>query len=416
MTKPTNITILPELAAWFRNHTPEEAAKFEHNLKTAGTILDSIKWARITLDDGKVVETPLDGHQRFMACQRYGIPIPDDKWELIETVTTIRQARKWMRDWQFGRRNWSPNEMALQAAQEYEEEKLVSGARTDLHGKKVDTAKAVAARYGKTDRWVREAVAFANAVNEIKDNVGIDFPAELIQDEKPALTRDQIVAIAQAPDDVQREALELVKKRNAAGVTNLLQKAQRRIEGTGHAPPIETKPTVSKFDLSSLVYSIDTWSMEMVRGYNPVSDVRAASYLSTHLPSALEKLIVLAEENGLAGDVLDAYVTRRLEAMGVTLRQARQEAPQGGDAALPARNTTQPAVAAPEPPAAEREANGDAGLRERLTLRLQDRMGSTGMASVAAEIGVAPQTLKCVLDGNPMQARTRAKVKAWLDA
>ena len=43
--KPSNITILPELAAWFRNHKPEEAAKFEQNLKAAGTILDTIKWA-----------------------------------------------------------------------------------------------------------------------------------------------------------------------------------------------------------------------------------------------------------------------------------------------------------------------------------------------------------------------------------
>ena len=34
--KPSNITILPELAAWFRNHKPEEAAKFEQNLKAAG--------------------------------------------------------------------------------------------------------------------------------------------------------------------------------------------------------------------------------------------------------------------------------------------------------------------------------------------------------------------------------------------
>ena len=62
---------------------PEEAAKFEHNLNAAGTILDTIKWATLTLDNGKTVEAVLDGHQRMLACQRLGIAIPDDKWEHI---------------------------------------------------------------------------------------------------------------------------------------------------------------------------------------------------------------------------------------------------------------------------------------------------------------------------------------------
>ena len=259
----------------------------------------------------------IDGHQRMLTCKRLGIPIPDDKWELIESVTTIRDARRWMRDWQAGRRNWSPNEMALQAAEEYEEEKLAQGARTDLRGKAAtDTAKQVGERYGKTDRWVREAVAFSNAVRVLRDNVGVDFPDELVQDERPPLTRDQVVAIAQAPADVQREALELVRKRNSADVIKVLGRAQRLLEGTAQrrSDKNDDKPAVSKFDLATLVYTIDTWSMEMVQGYNPVTDVRAASYLTMHLPSAIEKLIALAEANGLAGDVLDAYVARRIAA------------------------------------------------------------------------------------------------------
>ena len=136
--------------------------------------------------NGATVESVIDGHQRMLTCNRLGIPIPDDKWELIESVTTIRDARSWMRDWQAGRRNWSPNEMALQAAEEYEEEKLAPGSpdRSARQGG-TDTAKQVGERYGKTDRWVREAVAFSNAVRALRDNVGVDFPEELVQDEKP---------------------------------------------------------------------------------------------------------------------------------------------------------------------------------------------------------------------------------------
>jgi hypothetical protein len=96
-----------------------------------------------------------------------------------------------MRDWRGGRRNWSPNEMALQAAEEYEEERLESGTRTDLRGEKTDTARIVGERYGKTDRWVREAVGFAKAVKVIQDNAGIDFPDELIQDQPRPANRDR---------------------------------------------------------------------------------------------------------------------------------------------------------------------------------------------------------------------------------
>jgi hypothetical protein len=43
---------------------------------------------------------------------------------------------------------------------------------------------------------------------------------------------------------------------------------------------------VSRFDLGDLVHLIDSWSLEMVQAYNPVTDIRAATYLSTHLAGA----------------------------------------------------------------------------------------------------------------------------------
>jgi hypothetical protein len=215
----------------------------------------------------------------------------------------------------------------------------LSGTRTDLRGKpKTDTAKEVGARYGKTDRWVLDAVSFANAVNALKDNVGPAFPEELVQDERPALTRDQVVLLAQAPGDIQREALELVRKRNEAGINSVIEKAKRAIGGTARART-ESKSALSKFDLASLVFSLDSWSTEMVESYNPTTDARAMSYLSTHLGGALHKLIVLAESTGNlgAGQVLDDYVARRMQALQAT--------------AVPASEPLEPeieAVAAPE--------------------------------------------------------------------
>ena len=57
--------------------------------------------------------------------------------------------------------------------------------------------------------------------------------------------------------------------------------------------------------------------------YNPVTDVRATMHLQAHLPGALHKLITLAEANGLAGDVLDAYVEGRVQSVSRRCVQTR---------------------------------------------------------------------------------------------
>jgi hypothetical protein len=303
---PKHITILPELAAWFRNLNEAEAATLEANLTRDG-LLDTLKWARITRNGAEVVETIVDGHQRWLACQRLRIEIPAEKWELIEGVTTIREARKWMYDFQAGRRNWSPNEVALMAAQEYEDERIASGERTDLAGKEaIDTAEKVGARWKKTGRWVRDAAAFAKAVKTLSNTIGIDAQTELLQD-APPINRDTVVALAQAPEHVQREAWELVKKRNTRGVASILTAAQKRVEGGDARPvPAGNKPAIKHFDLAELIEQInDGWSEESVRAYNPVVDTAAAARLTAHLSGALRKLVILAECSGLAGDVLE---------------------------------------------------------------------------------------------------------------
>jgi hypothetical protein len=65
--------------------------------------------------------------------------------------------------------------------------------------------------------------------------------------------------------------------------------------------------------------------------------------------------------------------------------------------------------------AAAERAQPAAGHR-RQNDRLADRMGDTGLASTAAAIGMSVRTLKSFLAGNPVYARTREKIAAYLDA
>jgi Protein of unknown function (DUF3102) len=88
-----------------------------------------------------------------------------------------------------------------------------------------------------------------------------------------------------------------------------------------------------------------------------------------------------------------------------------------------AKNAAQEAEAEPaaddatERPAAEQDASPadpDAELRQRLVDRLADRMGSTGMATVAAQIGVGASTLNTFLRGGKVYAKTRKAIEAYL--
>jgi hypothetical protein len=207
---------------------------------------------------------------------------------------------------------------------------------------------------------------------------------------------------------VQREALELVKKRNAAGFDSVLDKA-RRVIGTGGARvkkrnKSDDKPAPSKFDLATLVYTVDTWSMDMVKAYNPVTEARAMAYLHTHLPGAIEKLISLAEANGLAGDVLDAYVARRMAAL-----RAAQEAAQDELASGQQDGNLEPAEGsgADDP---------DADLRQRLRDFMDAHHGGRSTASVAGRIGIGAGTLKVFLEGDRIYAKTRTAIEAYLTA
>ena len=277
------------------------------------------------------------------------------------------------------------------------------GARTDLRGKPaVDTAEAIGQRYGKTGRWVRDAWS-SEAVDRLRDNVGIDFPNELVQQPDPGVSREQVIVLSKAPAEVQREALELVKKRNKAGIAERGRQGQASDRGGGATKTVQDKaPEAARFDLANLVQQIDKWSVEAVLAYNPVADVCAATHLQVHLPGALHKLITLAEANGLAGDVLDQYVEGRVASVSWRWRHSDQPEPEPTEE-LGDELDRQDAAPA-----------GDDDLRRRLGDRLPDTPGSTGRARVASEIGISLPTLKSFLAGNAISARTRARIEAYL--
>ena len=153
------------------------------------------------------------------------------------------------------------------------------------------------------------------------------------------------------------------------------------------------KPASDRYDLATLIYLIDSRSEDMVRVYNPVIDVRAASYLSSHLAGALAKVIILVEVNGFGGEVLDAYVARRVMAA----RRAQEAA----------QKAEEPGVGGG---GADQEDGAAQDDLEAFVRRLEDAMGDATQKSFARRLGVSIPTLTKILAHKPVRASTREQI------
>jgi hypothetical protein len=394
MTKPKHITIMPELADWLDPLEHTELALLKEQIARDG-LIDPICWAPITRPDGTTAEAILDGHHRYAVCREVGAEIPASKWRRIEGVGTITEARRWMYEKQAGRRNWSPNRQAVAVAALYEEAKIESGRRTDVHGGgKVDTAEVIGEQFKITGRAVRDCVRFVDALDKITDAVGVDARAALLS-HRPPIGRETVIELAEAPNDLRRDAWEQVVKRNTAGVKAILSKAKRaeRQQPPGSAPRATAGTAMARYDLADLVRLIATnWPVERLEEYAPNYPQQVT--IEAHADSALRSLIWIAEHHGWGEAALDQYRG--------TLEEEVEPVP---DAA------GEP-IAAPEPPGAEQVGNGEADLRQRLAAVL-DQLGMSA-ERFAGHAGIKGDGVERFLAGKALSYRNRPKVETAL--
>ena len=403
---------MPELADWLDPLEPEELALLKQQIARDG-LIDPVCWAPISRPDGTTAETILDGHHRYAVCMELdrGKSLPASKWQLIEGVTTIAEARAWMYEKQAGRRNWSANRQAIAVAQLYEEAKVESGRRTDIYGGgKVDTAEVIGEQFKLTGRAVRDCVKFATAVDKLTDAIGIDARVELLS-HRPPVNRETVIELAEAPEDLRREAWTQILRRNTAGARNVLAKAKRaeyqKRPGLQASKAETATAALDRYDLADLVRLIaEKWPPERLETYNPSPS--QMMWIGAHMTQALRNLIWLAERYGWGEEALDEY---RLEAAQEIVSGA--PAPDAADE--PFAHPGAPDADLEDTTAAKAEPTDD-DLRRRLSDRLADHMGSTGMAGVARKIGIGARTLKAFLAGNPIYTKTRGRIEAYLSA
>jgi hypothetical protein len=404
MPAPKNIKILPELADYLDPLDAETFEQLKAQIARDG-LTDPICYATITLPGG-TVDAIIDGHHRYRACKEVGTTI---RWRLIESVRTIEEAKAWMFQRQDGRRNWSPNRRAMYVAEAYEAAKVESGRRTDLHGgAKIDTAVTIGKQFGVSDKTVTDAVRLYRAIEALTDTLGIDARKQLLSHNPPA-SRDTVIDLADAPEAQQRDAWQLLLKRDAAGVKAILAKV-KRVEQQRRHPGLAGDDRAERhaaamdlYPLPELVRRIAAkWPVDRLEGWRP--SYAEGEVLELHAETALRSLIWIAEHYDWGQAALDDYLAEHApEAEAEDAREDAQDAPEpeGQDGPPP-----EPA-AAPGASQALQRAPWQAE-QEALLEALADRGDEQEVMRQALEFGKPePKHLDAMRRGHPVNYHHR---------
>jgi hypothetical protein len=141
------IQIHPELQSFFRALSTEELADLEALVLREGMTEPLYVW--------KGQNILLDGHHRYMLCQKHDLPYTTTEIE----VENLDAAKLWMIKHQRGRRQWTDSEIAYYMGTRYELEKK-QGQRRDLTcgqnvHKSEKTAQVIAQEHQVNEKSVR---------------------------------------------------------------------------------------------------------------------------------------------------------------------------------------------------------------------------------------------------------------------
>ncbi len=139
----------------------EEVALLEGSVKRDGIIHPLIVW--------KEEKVLLDGHTRYKLALKHSLPHPIKQLSFDDR----NQARNWLIDHQLGRRNINQEQRSYLLGKRYNSEKLEphrpekGGQNVHLNGK---TAEDLAEKHGVSERTVRRAAKFADAVDALEQD------------------------------------------------------------------------------------------------------------------------------------------------------------------------------------------------------------------------------------------------------
>jgi hypothetical protein len=219
MTDSAKITIDPEIAGLCPRLKDHEAAQLEENLQHDGCRDPLVLWS----------DTLLDGHNRYEICQRLGLEFATVQAHGIEDRAG---AIDWVIKNQLGRRNLTLQERDYLIGKRYTAEKmthaeagaqggrgkakvgltpaLAAGESEEGHAAQQTTAAQIASEVGVSEKTVKRAEPFAQAIDVLIATCGEDVGRE-IREGKSKLSREKVIELAQLPRRSQAKAYRAAK-------------------------------------------------------------------------------------------------------------------------------------------------------------------------------------------------------------
>jgi hypothetical protein len=244
-------SLVPPLSA-------DELAQLETNILADGCRDPLVTW------HGAII----DGHNRYAICSRHGI-----EFETVEMDFESREAAEdWMDANQLGRRNLSKDQYTLLLGRRYNRTKKKVTNPDGIGGKanKIDdgkschqqsqtTAQKLAKEYGVSEKTVRNAGEYAEAVEKLKD------------EPIATKTRKDIVKAAALIDTAPEQSRAILSgEKSAADVTREVKRAEV-IAKLEDVAAVEQKRLEGKYD----VIVIDPpWPMEKIERWR-LCDLKA---------------------------------------------------------------------------------------------------------------------------------------------
>jgi N6-adenosine-specific RNA methylase IME4 len=231
-------TLIPPLSA-------EERAQLEANILADGCRDPLVVWGEVLID----------GHNRHEICTKHGLP--------FKVISRDFPGREAAMDWidanQLGRRNITPDQFTLLLGRRYNRAKKAQGGRADREfgAAKVtspNTAEKLAAEHGVSEKTVRNAGHYAEAVAAVEKAVP-GFAQSI------TAPRQAVIKAAAIIEKSPEKAAEILRGDKSLADVRREEKREEIIERLESVKAIEAKATSGVFD----VIVIDPpWQMQKI--------------------------------------------------------------------------------------------------------------------------------------------------------
>jgi len=175
--------------------TKDEYSRLESSILKEGCRDKLIVWGDILVD----------GHNRYEICTKHNIEFDI----ILKEFDTIEQVKTWMLINQLGRRNLTPEKFKYFIGKLYNESKK-QGERTDLtSGQNVQKSKQIAEEYKINEKTVRRAAKFAEAIDNIAEECGVEIKDDILNREIDLSQKD---TLRLAQDENKKEIVDILKE------------------------------------------------------------------------------------------------------------------------------------------------------------------------------------------------------------